>query len=939
MAEKVPNSYKDPYWSNLATQAEQKVGLPRGLLVSILTEGEKTNADQISSANARTPFQIIPSTRDAIIKKYKIDPYLNPQNSAEGAALLLKESLDRNKGDIGKAAAEYHGGTDPKNWGSITQAYVQRVTKGVERLTGQPQQTQVQPQARQQQPGAGGGQVSTFQRALANVGGGTDAPATNAIANVYQAYQSGRMSPQDAAEFESDVQAGKIMLPRGAAIKGVPAQGSAPTAQELPAAVVQAYSSGKMAPEDRAELERDLASGVIKAPAGMQLTKPVEPETTVSGVTGAITRGMAPVAAGAALGAMAGAPIAGVGAIPGAIAGAGAATIAQVVGDPLVGAVNSLLGTQYSMPTEAMNDLLTRVGVANPKTEAERIIQATAAGAGAGGGLVAAGRAITSAAGTAAPVARGVGQLLATQPAMQIAGGAGAGAAGEAVKEAGGGAGAQLAAGLAGGLAGMGAAAGAGVGASRVARAMRGAEPPVTAPAPAPGVTQPSAPRVGGEAPTVTAGQAAPTPGTMGSVGSAGVDMATQRAAKAGELPVPIELTTGQKTRAFEDVRFERETAKIPEVGEPLRERFAQQNQKLAQNLDAFIDMTGSRAPETEFRRATGMAVDDALRARAAKDKAKIRVLYKEAEKAGEMSDPVNLTPVADYLNNNRAGRSSAPIMQVLAEELKVQNVGTGSLADGTLNIGSLNLKQAESLRKSINRFVNNSDPNDVRVASELKSIIDAQTDGLGGSLYKQARGARARYAADYENIGLVKNLLNFKRGTTDRAIALEDVLNKAVIDPSTSLDTVKQVRRLLQTEGDNGKQAWRELQGGTVQYIKEQALKNVAPDQFGNRIISAAQLDRVISSLDRSGKLDFVFGKKGAEQLRTVNEVAKDVLTVPPGTVNTSNTATVMAGLLDVAITGMSGLPAPVATGYRLLTTNIKNAKTKARVKRVLGQ
>lgn len=429
------------------------------------------------------------------------------------------------------------------------------------------------------------------------------------------------------------------------------------------------------------------------------------------------------------------------------------------------------------------------------------------------------------------------------------------------------------------------------------------------------------------------------TPGTPGSAGAMGVDVATQRAMKAQELPVPIKLTEGQKTRQFEDVRFERETAKLPEVGEPLRERFAQQNQQLRQNLDAFIDMTGAQAGESEFRRATGMAVNEALRSRAARDKARIRVLYKEAEKAGELASPANLSPIADYLNQNRAGRSSAPIMGTFAEELKVQGVGSGSLADGTLQIGEVSLGQAEALRKAINRFVKSNDPNDVRVASELKQLIDTQTEWLGGNLYQQARAARARYAADYENIGLVKNLLGFKRGTTDRAIALEEVLNRSIIDPGTSLDTVRQIRRLLQTEGPKGMQAWKELQGGTLQYIKEEALRNVAPDQFGNRIVSPAQLDRVITNLDKNGKLDFVFGKKGAEQLRTINDVAKDVLTVPPGTVNTSNTASVLAGLMDVAISGTSGVPAPVMTSFRLMTKGIKDAKTRARVKRALGE
>jgi hypothetical protein len=412
------------------------------------------------------------------------------------------------------------------------------------------------------------------------------------------------------------------------------------------------------------------------------------------------------------------------------------------------------------------------------------------------------------------------------------------------------------------------------------------------------------------------------------------VDIGTLRQAKAEELPVPIKLTEGQKTRQFEQTRFERETAKLPEVGEPLRERFATQNKQLTQNLDAFIDATGAEAPDL---RSIGVAVDKALRDRAARDKVRIRTLYKEAEKAGELEAPVVLSEVAEFLTLNKPEAAVANVLG-FAKNKAIQLGIAAEDASGNLVAQPAPLKNIELFRRSINSATN-AEPTNIRFASELKGIIDTATEGLGGNLYKQARQARARYAHDYENIGVVKQLLNLKRGSEDRAVALEHVLNRSIIEPSTSLDTVRQVRRLLQTEGDAGKQAWRELQGGTLQHIKDQALKNVAPDQFGNRIVSPAQLDRVITQLDKTGKLDFVFGKKGAEQLRTVNDVAKDVLTVPPGTVNTSNTASVLAGLMDVAISGTSGVPAPVMTSFRLLSKSIKDAKTRARVKRALGE
>ena len=177
---------------------------------------------------------------------------------------------------------------------------------------------------------------------------------------------------------------------------------------------------------------------------------PEEPETDLAGVAGAITRGLALPAAGAAAGAVAGAPIAGVGAIPGAAAGFTAATLTQLLGDPIVALTNSLFGTEFTAPTDALRDLLTRAGVAEPDTELERIIQSTAEGAAGAGGTVALGRTLQAGGGD---LARRVGQTLAQQPVAQTVAGATSAGATKTAEEAGAGPAGQIAAGLAGGAA------------------------------------------------------------------------------------------------------------------------------------------------------------------------------------------------------------------------------------------------------------------------------------------------------------------------------------------------------------------------------------------------------------------------------------------------------------------------------------------------------
>jgi len=191
----------------------------------------------------------------------------------------------------------------------------------------------------------------------------------------------------------------------------------------------------------------------LAAELGGTISAASQPETTATGLAGAATRGLALPAAGAAAGALIGGaaslPLGGIGAIPGAVAGAGAATLAGLVADPIVGSINSMFGTKYTLPTDALQDLLTRVGVAEPRTAAERIVQTTAAGAGTAGGSVALGQTLQAA---ASPVTQGVGRLMAAAPGLQVASGASAGASGQTAKEMGAGTGGQIAATLAGGL-------------------------------------------------------------------------------------------------------------------------------------------------------------------------------------------------------------------------------------------------------------------------------------------------------------------------------------------------------------------------------------------------------------------------------------------------------------------------------------------------------
>jgi Transglycosylase SLT domain len=496
MAE-VPNSYKDPFWSDLASKAERKHGLPGGLLVNVITKGERTNNDQVSDAGAKTVFQITPDTRKRILDKYKIDPYLSPQNAAEGAALLLKEGLQRNGGDVSQAVGEYVGGIDRKNWGPVTRNYISRVTAG----------------------------ESTFQRAMAS----RQTDQSPQIAGILDAYRSGRMTPEDARSFERDVNSGAIMLPEGESLK---AQAKKQVGNIVPSSVVDAYLNGKMTPEDMQSFREDIKFGLIdvpdgygsyfegsKAKTGLQMMEKVQPgvapTTRPKTTIGEDVVGAGEAALSVATGAVAG-PVA-------VIGGLGTAAVQQMTGQPsdaqrTAGQIAEAM--TYQPRGQAGQETLRAVGEAlaplrleglGPMTQGIQAAQMAPAAAQAVRGVVqqAAPAAIQRVQQVAAPIAR----------------------AAEVVRE-----------------------------------------------------------RI--------------TPQGFGagrSVGSAETPASTVRRERAMQMPVPFEgesaLTKGQASRDFNQLQFEKETAKAGDTGADLRQRAMNQGEVLMRWWTEQIRHTSTSRP------------------------------------------------------------------------------------------------------------------------------------------------------------------------------------------------------------------------------------------------------------------------------------------------------------------------------------------------------
>ena len=814
------NSYKDSKWSNLSTITEKRLGLPEGLLKNIVLHGEKSNADQVSSAGAKTVFQIIPQTRDAILKKYKVDAYESDKNSALAAGYLLKEALDRNNGNVEAAIGEYHGGTDRKNWGPVNKAYRQRVLSAMGGSN-----TQVQPSnsARDQYQNQSKDIVAEYRKQQAERQKAQQ-PKPNADAD---------RSQKIIAAYQKAQQDGKI-------------QDSATQPQGLP----DFDANGNFVPEQPAQPQQPKP----EASLGQKISGGLEAAATVgSGLIGA--------------------------------------PIGQTIGT-IKGAAQALIDGNFGTPQGAQNILNTANTAAHALTYEPRTAFGQENVQGIGEFIQNVGL------DTLPPVMGGIGVAASTLGGASIP--VVSGAARDLAQTTG-----------------------------------QAVQRPIQA------TTNAIRSGVDGLKDAVGLNRDVNTNPAPANIGAAQVDQATIRDALAQDLPYPPQLTQGQLTRDPGQLKFETETAKNSNLGTPLRQRYEEQHEVMQQNLEAFIDDIGAQATNM---REVGLSVDKALQKQIRADKTRVRAAYAKADKSTEaqflvdLSQPVkngsDSLSVLDYLNS-QPNLKSTPILsdaKGIALELGIANKDS----NGKLVPNIPTVKQMEKWRAEINRNTN-AEPTNIRQTAILKNMIDQHVDPVAGPLYKTARKERQRMAEQWENRVVLKDLTTYKAGSNDRRIALEDVQKRVVHDGS--LDDLRLAKRTLLNAGEDGWQAWRDIKSQTLQEIKMEATKSVAPDARGNQMISPAALNTAINKLDKTGKLDFIFEKSGAEKLRAVNEISKTLFTVPASAaINHSNTAATLTAAMDIALSGMSGFPAPVASALRLATKHIKDNKVRARVQKALN-
>ncbi|NBR91750.1 MAG: hypothetical protein EBS68_17995, partial [Rhodobacteraceae bacterium] len=308
-------------------------------------------------------------------------------------------------------------------------------------------------------------------------------------------------------------------------------------------------------------------------------------------------------------------------------------------------------------------------------------------------------------------------------------------------------------------------------------------------------------------------------------------------------MPVPFTggsaLTKGQASRDFAQLQFEKETAKLQEVGAPLRERVQNQSATLLQNFDAMVD---SMQPITLSKPEIGLAVTTAIQNKANVAKKRIRAEYKKAEEAGETEEPVSMAPVAKSLED--LDKYSGLVSIIPAFRREAERLGAVAVDEaGALVPQELSINNAEILRQFVNQGTDWANPREAKFAKQLVMAIDESTEPAGGEIYRRARNLRRQYAEEFENV-------------FDKVIRLSPV------------EEMNKVRATLISAGPEGKRAWTDLKAKGIDFIRESS-QTSARDERGNFVISPAALHKTIKAMDQTGKLEALYGKKQARILR----------------------------------------------------------------------
>ena len=403
---------------------------------------------------------------------------------------------------------------------------------------------------------------------------------------------------------------------------------------------------------------------------------------------------------------------------------------------------------------------------------------------------------------------------------------------------------------------------------------------------------------------------------------------ALQRAARLESLD--IRYSRGDVTRDPRQMGLEADLARGTAEGRELAELKLEQTRRLHEHLET---LQGRGAPQASTPSQAGKAVVENLKSQAEASSKRVDQLYDQARKTGETAATVDSEPLLDLIN-----KAPNPLhLDYIGNKLKRLGMAKQDEAGNWVTTGKpISLNDLEEIYKGASAE-GKAGGTEGHYAGLVKQRINEMTEGAGGDAYRAARAARSEHARTFENPKMMDRLLGEEKG--NRKTALEDVWNKTVVDGSIS--DLELVKRQLLTGKDRpraARQAWREVQGQTVQFIRDMATKG-PKDEMGRRAVSGTKMRQALNSIGEE-KLNTIFSKETTRRLYKLADAAEDLTTAPRRAAAVgSDTMTRFLSMLDtVTKIPIVGTPFKVAAGAAKTVAELsKKGEAGAQVREAL--
>ena len=392
---------------------------------------------------------------------------------------------------------------------------------------------------------------------------------------------------------------------------------------------------------------------------------------------------------------------------------------------------------------------------------------------------------------------------------------------------------------------------------------------------------------------------------------------------------VGVQGTKGQISRdpiQFSDEMFLRQQ----KGGERLAEQYTTALTTLNQRIDDMLTGSGKAKRNVE----AGQQVFGSLRNIDDTFKKQIDAAYTSARNTNAQ---VKREGVSGLVESIESALDSADLDMRAAKQVQEELTRLRSLADEMPEGSSVMLKDLEKARRFMNTLRGGMDndarlagvavraydrylagaPDDLFIGSTKASGSDVAVPGSGESDAVGAfNAARKRAAERFQQLEKLPVLDKLVRGK----IEPDDFMRRGIYN--AKLENVKQLRAYLRPRD---RDAWNQVK---VQVIAD--LKDTATGGSDDvAAFSQHKFNRMLNSLDDSGKLGLLFSPSEISMLRAVGRVGRDVQQAPPGQIATGFAGNAKAmGMLMKLIGQIPGRAGAAARAFGRTAENNLNAE-----------